>query len=155
MNRTHLVEGALLAIISLVSLAEGVRLTVYSDPYTLFDPLGPGRYILVLALGLSAVTVAHLVQAWRGRAGGGAAPPAADPVGLKQVWRLVFVLAAYVALIQFIGYVTATVLFFVAAFYVVGVTPVASALLAVVCTVCYYFAFAYYGNIIFPHGMLF
>lgn len=155
MRRVQLVEGALLAFFSFVSLAEGMRLTVYSDPYTLFDPLGPGRYILVLALGLSAVTVAHFVQAWRDRAGDGAAASATDPVGLKRVFRMVAVLTAYVALIQFVGYVTATVLFFVAAFYVVGVRPVASALLAVICTVCYYFVFVYYGNIVFPHGMLF
>ena len=155
MKRVQLVEGALLTLMSFVSLAEGMRLTVYRDPYTLFDPLGPGRYILVLALGLSAVTVAHFVRAWRDRAGDGAAATAANRVGLKQVFRMVAVLVAYIALIQFAGYVTATVLFFVTAFYVVGVTPMASALLAAICTVCYYFIFVYYGNIVFPHGMLF
>ena len=152
MKRIYLAEVAVLAIMSLVSLAEGVRLTVYRDPYTLFDPLGPGRYILVLALGLSAVAVAQLIQGLRGRASGDAI---AHGVGLKQVFRMVVVLAAYIALIQFLGYVAATVLFFVSAFYVVGVAPAASAVLAAIFTVSYYLIFVHYANIIFPHGLLF
>lgn len=154
MGRTRLVEGVLLAAISLVSLAEGVRLTVYRDPYTLFDPLGPGLYIVVLALALGVVTVAFFVRARRDAPLRLEEAPV-DGAGTRRALAIVAALVGYLVLLQFVGYVTASALFFAAAFRVVGVAPVASVLLAVVGAGACWVLFVHYGNIVFPRGLLF
>ena len=64
MNRGVFAEGILLISISVAAMAEGFILYRYKDPYTLFDPIGPGLYILALGILLLAVGFAHLAVNW-------------------------------------------------------------------------------------------
>ena len=49
-----------LLVFSLVAMSEAFRLIISKDPHVLYDPLGPGFYILFLSLGLFAAAIVHV-----------------------------------------------------------------------------------------------
>jgi hypothetical protein len=110
MNITVLIEGALIVVVSLVGMAEGLRLIIYKDPYILYDPLGPGLYIIAISIGLLAIAVVHLF-------GHSKKLPTMERVPVDRKFRIrmistVAVCALYIFLITIIGYLLATILFF-------------------------------------------
>jgi hypothetical protein len=60
-----LIEGILITIFGLAALVEGVRLVIYKDPYVLYDPIGPGFYILALGAALMTAGIAHFIVKYR------------------------------------------------------------------------------------------
>lgn len=65
-------------------------------------------------------------------------------------------LVVYCLLINWIGYLAASVMFFLLEFKIAGVKPWAtSVILAVVVTGGYYLVFVKFCNMIFPRGILF
>ena len=65
MKRRILLEGLLLFVISAVALAEGARLAIYKDALAIYDPLGPGLYIVLLGMLLMAISIFHLAINYR------------------------------------------------------------------------------------------
>ena len=154
MKITVLLEGTLLLVLSLVGMAEGLRLVIYKDPYILYDPLGPGFYIIAISIGLMAIGIVHLLShskklfALEGM-----------PVDKKMRIRMMSTVAAcgiYIILISIIGYLLATIIFFFLELRVEGIKswPLV-VVLSLVLSVLYYFIFVQCCSMVFPRGMIF
>jgi hypothetical protein len=149
-----LVQGALLLIISLVAIAEGLRLVINKEPNTLYDPLGPGWYAVAVGFGLMVVGVVFLIANY-----GNPSAEEAAPVDKKLRTKLVSTIAAcviYVALIGIVGYLLATIFFFFMQFRIEQIRSWALVVvLSLVLSGLYYVLFIRYCNMIFPKGIIF
>jgi hypothetical protein len=154
MNITVLIEGALIVVVSLVGMAEGLRLIIYKDPYILYDPLGPGLYIIAISIGLLAIAVVHLF-------GHSKKLPTMERVPVDRKFRIrmistVAVCALYIFLITIIGYLLATILFFFLVFRIEGIKSWPfTVVLSLVLSVLYYLVFVQYCSMVFPKGFFF
>jgi len=154
MNIKVLIEGVLVLVFSLVAMVEGLRLILYKDPYILYDPLGPGLYILVLSLGMMAVGIIHLVLNYRKFPGMGRA--AMTKQMRVQLFSSIGVLALYILLVDFVGYFAATLLFFFLELKVAGIKSWrTNVMLTLILTVIYYVIFVKLCDMVFPKGILF
>jgi hypothetical protein len=147
-------EGILLLIISITAVIEGLRLVIYRDPYTLYDPLGPGWYFLAVGVCLLIVASAYVITHYKN-------PPPAEmePVEKRMKIKLMSTMAAcaiYMVLITIVGYLPATVIFFVMEFRIEGIKSwVRVAILSLVISGLYWVVFVKYCSMIFPVGMIF
>jgi hypothetical protein len=151
---TVFVEGVLLISISLVAMAEGLRLVIYKDPYTLFDFLGPGYYALTVGICLLGVSIAYVVVHYRNPL-----PIEMVPVDKQMKIRLMSTVAAcviYIILIAVVGYLLATIIFFFLEFRIEGIKPwLLIIILSLVFSGFYYLVFVRLCNMVFPTGMIF
>ena len=154
MNIGVWIEGTLILGVSLVAIAEALRLILHRDPYILYDPLGPGVYVLVLSLGLMAAGVVHLIGNCRRipRPGGAGATREAR----VQVFSSVGVLALYIVLLNLVGYPTATLVFFFLQLRIAGVRSWRShVIFTLLLSILYYLVFVRLCQVVFPKGILF
>ncbi len=153
MRRKTWLEGLLLLAISLMSLAESIRLIVYKDPTTLYDPLGPGWYLLLVSIGLATTAVVHIEHHLKQRSS-----PKEERTSREMTYRFVGTCVsclAYIVLINIVGYAIASLIFFVMMFRVVRVKLWVNLVLSIFLTGAYYLIFIRYCSIIFPEGILF
>ena len=154
MKRTVLIEGLLLLTVSLIGMTEGLRLVIFKDPYTLYDPLGPGLYAIVMSIGLMVLGIVHLLVNYR-------KPPAMEmvPVDKKMKIRLMSTVAAcviYVVLISMVGYLLATIIFFFLEFRIERIKSWPSVVaLSLVLSGLYYLVFVHFCHMVFPRGIFF
>ncbi len=154
MNLKVLIEGILILVFSLVAMIEGFRLILSKDPYVLYDPLGPGFYILVLSLGLLAVGLVHFIANYRKPSGAGKV--AASKEMRIQLFSSIGILALYILLVHFVGYGVATLTFFFLELRVAGVKSWRTlVILTLVLTIVYYVIFVRFCGMVFPEGLLF
>jgi len=154
MNLKILIEGILVLVFGLVAMVEGLRLILYRDPYVLYDPLGPGIYILVLSLGLLAVGIVHFIANYRKPSGAGKV--AASKKMRVQLFSSIGILALYILLVHFIGYAVATLTFFFLELRVSGVKSWRNnIILTLMFTIVYYVIFVKFFDMVFPKGLLF
>ena len=72
------------------------------------------------------------------------------------VLAMVAIIALYIVLIQFLGYLIATPIFFLLMFRAVGVDSWRkNVTLTVILSAAYYFVFVYYCSVIFPRGIFY
>ena len=152
MKKRVLIEGILLLVISFVGLAEAIHLVSDKDPYTVYDVLGPGYYILFLSLALMVTGILHIVVNYRK---GIAAAKVEVDMGLrKRMIGMILALALYTLVINFFGYLTSTVLFFLLEFRIVGIKSWrTNIILTIVLTAIYYVVFIKYCDMVFPRGI--
>lgn len=152
-NRGVWVEGLLLVAISLVSLAESIRLVLYRDPQMLVDWLGPGYYLLAMSIGMLITGVIHIYHHRKEQA------IAKEKTNKGMRVRLIGSFAActlYLILINVIGYLIATIIFFMLMFRIVGIKSWAyNVVLSIVVSAVYYVVFVKYCDMVFPGGILF
>jgi hypothetical protein len=154
MKRTVLIEGILLLVFSFVGLGEAIRLISDIDPHTVYDALGPGYYILILSLALMATGAAHLIFNY----GKGVA---AEKVVVDKAMRMktiymVLAMALYILLVDIVGYLISTPLFFLMEFRLAGVTSWRrNIILTVIVSAVYYFVFVEYCDMVFPRGIFY
>lgn len=153
MNLMVLIEGAVLLVISTISLVEGIRLVVEKDPQALYDPLGPDFYILFLGIAMMITAITHVVVNYT-------KPSSLQKVAPDQGMRIrmvgiTVVCAAYICLISLIGYLWATLFFFLLGFKIIGVKSWATNLvLTFFLTAFYYIVFVKYCTMPLPKGIL-
>lgn len=149
-----LIEGILVLIFGLVVMVEGLRLILYKDPYILYDPLGPGFYILALSLGLMTVGIIHFIGNYRKFPGMGKV--AASKKMRIQLFSSIAVLVLYILFVDFVGYLVATFIFFFLELRVAGVNSWRiNVILTLVLTIVYYVTFVKLCDMVFPKGILF
>ncbi len=154
MNPKVFIEGILVLVFSLVTMMEGLRLIIHKDPYVLYDPLGPGVYILVLSLGLMAVGIVHVIVNYRKFPGGGKV--AASKEMRIQLFISIGILALYILLVDFVGYFVASLTFFLLELRVAGVKSWrTNVILTLILTTVYYVIFVKFFDMVFPQGILF
>lgn len=155
MKRRVWIEGLLLIGISIVSLIESLRLIIYKDPQTLYDVLGPGYYLLSISLGMMATgiayIIAHLIKL--------PSIERKEEVNKEMRFRLYgsfVVCVLYLILINTLGYLVASFIFFILEFRILGIKSWPfNVLLSAFISVAYYFVFIKYCSMVFPRGLLF
>ena len=149
-----LIEGILLSVIGIVSFIEGLRLILYKDPVILYDALGPGDYILILGLVLIGVAVVHVIVNYR-KPIMGKVQTVSKEMRTRMI-SIVVVIMIYTFLIDIVGYLGATIFFFLTEFRVIGIKSWRlNIILSIVLTGVYYIVFVQYGDMVFPRGILF
>lgn len=154
-NRKALIESTLVIALGFVAMVEGLRLIIYKDPYVLYDPIGPGYYILALSVGLLIVGVVHFgANCRRGRV---IEHGTATSREMKtQLFCSIIILPIYFFLITFVGYPAATAVFFLLQLWASGVRSWRTNILfALIFTVVYYVVFVHLCEMVFPRGMVF
>ncbi len=177
MTRSVLFEGVLLIFIGLVAFVEGLRLVIFKDPYTLYDPLGPGLYAAVFGMGLVAVAMAYLAVHRRDvidrrdvvhrrnvvdqrdtadrreRPDGETAP--VERSLRRRLAGTIGTCVVYISLISVIGYLPATVCFFIMEFRIERIRSWPQVvLLSLVLSGLYYLVFVRYCGMVFPKGII-
>ena len=127
------------------------------------DPLGPGGYPRVLAIGLGATAIlllADQVRRWRKVPGRmflpeGEADDPAFPVSHTRVVLLIFTVFLYLMFMPYIGYLLATPLFLATVLRITGVRKIKRlAAMAVTFTLVLYTIFGILARIRLPMGFM-
>jgi hypothetical protein len=152
-KKKALIEGMLLLVFSLVAMSEALRLIISKDPHVLYDPLGPGYYILVLSLGLSAATIVHVAVNYKKSAQG---QKTMEPGSGAHVLFSVGAMILYILLVRVVGYPVATLIFCLLQFRIAGVRSWrTNTILSFAFTMVCYVVFVRLCGIVFPKGLLF
>jgi putative tricarboxylic transport membrane protein len=153
-KRLVVLESAVLLAIALVCIGEGIRLITYKIPGAIYDQIGPGFYVLFLGIAMLITSLAHFI--FNRKEG---SFPQKNPTEwlLKiKVIMTVGVCAMYVLLINFFGYLMATLVFNLMEFRLAGMKSWSSILIvSLIVSGFYYLVFVYYCNLIFPQGIFF
>src|ERR1700741_3667136 len=120
-NRTAVIEGLLVLVLSLVGLGVGFRLFLGVDPHAVPDKLGPGYYIVLVSLALVVTSATYLVTNYRKEEVGAVV----EAVVNKELrWRVIYMVLAmvlYIVLLDIVGYAISTAVFFLMQFRIVGI----------------------------------
>jgi putative tricarboxylic transport membrane protein len=159
MKRMRSIEGGVLLIVGLITLVEGLRLVEGGDPNAITDVLGPGYYDCFLGAILMITGVVHLAVSYAGviKMKSDGLNSAIRIQGINRAaLYMVLVFFLYIVLIDILGYLIPTLLFFLLEFWLAGVkswkTNVA---LTLIVTFVFYAIFIRYCRIVFPDGLLF
>jgi hypothetical protein len=156
-KKVILTEAIVLFMISFGVLFEGIRLAK-STSRVIQDVMGPRTYIIVLGglliLGMLvhitffSVRLLHLTRSHP--------KPVRERGASFTVLAMVAIIALYTALIQFLGYLIATPIFFLMMFRAARVDSWRRIItLTAILSAAYYFIFVYYCNVIFPRGIFY
>ncbi len=154
MNRRVLTEGTLFLMLSILSMAEGIRMIMEKDTVRTPEAFGPGHYILFIGIVLFIVALTHIVlHAREARS----ISHGETNIGMKKkVYGLIAALALYLVLISTVSYPVATPIFFFLTFWIVGIRRWRfNLVLTLVLSGAYYLVFVRYCNMIFPRVKFF
>ena len=135
-------------------MAEGYRLVIYKDPHIFYDPLGPGLYVMAVSIGLMVIGVLHLVYNYRKLS-------AVEEVPVDRKMRIrmissILTCAIYIFLMSIVGYLLATLVYFLMEFRVEGVKSWRLVVvLSLVLSAAYYVIFVQLCEMMFPRGIFF
>lgn len=123
------------------------------DPKRLFDVMGPGMYILFLGIALMTVGALHLIV---NRSKGPGMKEMAVGKGMKgRAFGLIVAFIVYNILIDVLGYLASTFLFFLMQFRILGIKSWRmTCILSFVLATLYYVIFERFCNMVFPRGIL-
>jgi len=157
--RTLFIEVLVIVIAGALSIGDGIRLVLKQDLQTQ-DVLGPGFYSVGLGAILVIVGFIHFLTELRGAAGirnkPFVAPTADEKTFRKMMISMVIVMIAYILLMDFVGYLVASVIFFLLVNRIVGFRSWLGNLgVTALMTAAFYLIFVSWLGIVFPRGMLF
>lgn len=159
MKTIEWVEGAVLLAIGLIGIVEGLRLAGNVDPDAITDILGPGYYILALGLILTITGTGYVLSCLSRSSSVGKKKSERDldiSTANRTVPYMVFVLIAYLTLINIIGYFISTIIFLFLEFKLVGVKSwKRNIILSAVVALTFYIIFIKYCRMVFPSGIIF
>jgi hypothetical protein len=152
LNKKLLFEVALCLVISLISIYEGFKLTFRGDITAVHYGTGPGLYLLIVSMILAVAAIAHLMINWK-------RPHRAEKVAIPREMRIKLLstignCALYLLLINLVGYLLSTLVFFLLQFRIQEVKPWLNLLLTFIISTTFYFIFVKYCSLIFPRGIL-
>jgi hypothetical protein len=151
LNKTALIEGAIIFVMGLMSVVEGIRLT-YMKKIQLYDVLGPGRYNFGVGLILIIVALIYVIS--RRKKGLDAEKPAKEEGMRMKMMSIIIVLVAYSCLISIIGYFSASLVFFFAIHRIMGFRSwLVNGGLSIGISISFYIIFVHWLQMIFPRGV--
>ncbi len=157
--RTLLIELLVIVGVGLLSIGDGIRLVLKKELQT-SDVLGPGYYSVGMGVVMIIVGAAYFLTQ-RKKAGGGEAEIAQGQTTENKAYKktmigMIVVMIAYILLLDLVGYLLATVAFFLLINRVVGFrTWLANLGATALMTAAFYIVFVSCLGIVFPRGLLF
>lgn len=154
MKRTVLIEGTFLLAISIISIIEGLRLTIYKDPNMLYDIMGPGLYIFFVGIFLMIASIIYFIGNYK-------KIHIIKKIAINKemtirMISMIVVLVIYAFLINVVGYFFASIVFFLLEFRISGIKSwLITCILTLAFTAGYYIVFVQYCSMIFPRGIFF
>ena len=158
MKKTVVLEAILLLVFSFLGIAEGLRLNLTREAKTAPSMLGPGTYILVLGFGLLITVIFNFLLHYRdiSRTKKTDLSPRREIPVSGVVVAMIGIFAMYAILIDIVGYLIPTILFFWLAFRILGVRSwKTNIVLTSVVAASLYVVFIHYCEMIFPRGIFF
>lgn len=153
-NKTVVGEGIFLFVISLVGMTEVYRLMTHKDPYLVYGAIVPGVFVLLASIALMSVSVAHVIA--NHKEFPNAKKVAENKQSMIRTIGVVVVFAIYIILIPLVGYLMASIVFFILEFRLAGIKSwLFCFAVGLIAAVCCYVIFVKYCGLVFPRGMLF
>jgi len=147
-----LVELLILLSVGVLSIVEGIRL-VKAEKLQLYDVLGPGFYNIGMGFVLILVGVIYFISQRRSISDSPKKSAASSEYRIKM-GSMVGVLAAYIFLLNYLGYFFSSLLFFILINPIVGFQTWRSNLpVSLTMPVIFYVVFVVWLNMIFPQGI--
>jgi putative tricarboxylic transport membrane protein len=149
-------EGIIFPVVGLTGLYEGIRLVRIRDVTVIQDFLGPGGYVIIISLALIIAGVAHIIINYKEDIDKGKVIVSKGEKSTLRMVASIFVsLVVYCLLINFIGYLLSSLIFFLLMFQIFGFKWFMNAILSVGLSIVFYLIFEYFLTMSFPRGMLF
>lgn len=149
-----LLDGLIFIGLSLLCAVEGLRLYLAPRPDGPSQALAPGLYILILGGILFVTGVSHLLS--RSASDDEEDAAAAPPPARLRVAAISALLAAYILFTDWLGYLAASLVFFVGTLWAFGVRDWrTNIVLSVVLTAACYLTFVHLLGVVFPRTGLF
>ena len=150
--KTFLVELSILMVVGMLSIIEGIRLVI-AEKLQLYDVLGPGFYNIGMGSVLILVGVIYFISQRRSFSASPKKTASSSEYRMKMA-SMVSVLAAYILLLDFLGYFISSLLFFILINRIVGFQTWRSNLpVSLAMAIVFYVVFAKWLNMIFPQGI--
>jgi len=150
--KTFLVELSILMVVGMLSIIEGIRLVI-AEKLQLYDVLGPGFYNIGMGSVLILVGVIYFISQRRSFSASPKKTASSSEYRMKMA-SMVGVLAAYILLLDFLGYFISSLLFFILINRIVGFQTWRSNLpVSLAMAIVFYVVFAKWLNMIFPQGI--
>ena len=148
---TLLAEIAILVIVGIMSIMEGIRLVI-AQKLQLYDVLGPGFYNIGMGSILIIVGVIYFISQ-RGKFSAEKKETSPSKEYKIKMASMVGVLALYIFLLDYIGYFFSSMVFFVLLNKIVGFRAWMSNLaVSIAMTLIFYIVFVKWLDMIFPQG---
>ena len=141
----------------LLSIWVANRITSTIRPRGTLDLVGPDRYMQGLAVVLIVLGTGLLIKGFRDYARRDVPEHRSRAVESRQGlhWALVAILIAYTALLAVLGYPLATLMAFLALFWIMGIrTWFKTCVASLIATATFYVLFIVIAGMDFPKGML-
>ncbi len=154
MKRKILIEGVFLLVVSLICLAEALRLITQKGPQYVAETVGPGHFVLLIGIVLMVLGLVHLFINYKKNL-------AIEKVVINKEMSIRMVTAfvvmgIYIFLIDIVGYAVASLFFLFMEFRIFGVKSWPRLAILTLCiTGVYYLVFIRYCRMIFPEGLFF
>ncbi len=158
-RRKVLVEAIVFAVLGVMSVIEGIRLTLNVRPHGTYDIFGPDRYQLLVGMALLVTGTIHFILE-RGDSSVPSLPPrpAENPSQgfRRRAFGSVFAMIVYASLIDVLGYLASTTLFFFVIFWFTELTRswLLGILLSIGCAAIFDLVFVHLLGVVFPRGSL-
>jgi putative tricarboxylic transport membrane protein len=152
MHITLLVELMIILIVGSLSIIEGIRLTLQKS-LQLYDIVGPGLYNVGIGILLLFLGVIYVL--FRPRRSGDAEKKMEERGYRLTMINMVCILAGYILLIDLVGYLFSTLLFFILMHRVVGYRSwMLNVAVSAGLTLSFYVIFVRLLDMMFPSGTL-
>jgi putative tricarboxylic transport membrane protein len=157
--RTLFIELLVIIIVGMLSIGDGIRLVLKKELQT-FDALGPGFYSVGMGTILVIVGLVYFLTERKKAVSVETKPLVGQSAGKKEYKKtmigMVVVMIAYILLMDLVGYLLATVVFFFLINRIVGFRSwLANMGVTALMTAAFYLVFVSWLGIIFPRGLLF
>ena len=152
MNRRVLVESLVVCGLGILSIVEGIRLT-FMEHIQMYDVLGPGTYNAGVGVLLVAVGVGYALSFRNEKPKKEGADRGMNPFQ-EQMIAMFAILGMYITLIHFVGYLSATLVFFLLMNRVVGFRSWwMNGGMSLGVSLAFYLLFVHGLDMIFPKGV--
>lgn len=154
MRKKVIIEGSLLFILGLTSMVEGLRIVALWKVRGASEPVGPGYYLCSMGVLLMIVGVSQIIVNYK-KSPKAEKRKADGSMRIKMI-SMVASLGVYIVAIDTVGYILASMLFFLLDFWVVKIKSWRiNIILSLALTAIYYFVFVEGCELIFPSGPFF
>jgi hypothetical protein len=152
------IEGMIFSVMGLLGLYEGIRLARVraSQSTVIQDSLGSDGYMIMIGLALIIVGVSHIIINYKKNIDTGKKMVSKDHKDTLIVIFDIFVsLIVYVLLMNYIGYLVGSLIFFLLILKIFKFKWSLNVILSVFFSIIFYMLFGYVLKMPFPKGMLF